>query len=114
MSTRIGVNGVPLSYTVCEKDNPDANGDLTNFIDKTIKFAPLNGDYYEDDSHTVHQALMSSTTGHPSEDCLQNNLRYRDGRRSIKALINYFSGEGNSTRNISKAERLYDYLYYKN
>ena len=73
---------------VREKDNPDAKGDLLNFIDKTIACAPLKGDYYEADWHTVHQALVSFTSGNPSEDWLKANLNYRDGRISTKALRN--------------------------
>ena len=33
-STLIGVNLFPLSYTVRENNNPDANGDIPNFIQK--------------------------------------------------------------------------------
>ena len=40
----IGVNRVPLYYVVRGKDNPDANGEFPNFIDKTISCAPLKGD----------------------------------------------------------------------
>ena len=43
--------------------NPDANGESPNFIDKTIAFSQLMGDYYEDDHHTVHQEMVSFTTG---------------------------------------------------
>ena len=32
----------------------------------------------------------------------------------MHALRNHFSGEGNATRNIAKAERLRDTLHYKN
>ena len=75
MSTIIGVNGIPLSYVLREKDNPDANGNLRNFTDKMIECAPLNGNYYNGDSNTVHQELMSFTAGHPSEDWLKATLR---------------------------------------
>ena len=57
---------------------------------------------------------MSFTIGHPSEDCLKVTLTYRIGRISMKELRNHFSGEGNYTRNISKAEKLRDPLHYKN
>ena len=32
----------------------------------------------------------------------------------MTALRNHFAGEGNSTRNISVADRLYESLHYKN
>ena len=45
LSTLIGVNGVPLSYMVRGKVNPDANGDFPIFIDKTIACGTLKGNY---------------------------------------------------------------------
>ena len=45
-----------------EKENPDANEDFPNFIDKTIVCAPLKANYYEAGCHKVHQALVSLTT----------------------------------------------------
>ena len=65
MSTIIGVNGIPLSYVLREKDNPDANGGFHRFIENTIECETLKGDYYEADHHTVNQALVSFTTGNP-------------------------------------------------
>ena len=65
LSTLIGVNGVPLSHVVQEKEIPDENGDLPNFIDKKTACAPLNGDYYEADCHTFHQELVKLKSRHP-------------------------------------------------
>ena len=45
LSTIIGFNVVPLYYVVREKDNPDANGDFPDLIDKMIKCEPLKDDY---------------------------------------------------------------------
>ena len=88
LSTFIGVNGVPLSYVVWEKYNPYENGDSTNFIYKTIACAPLEGNYYESDSDTVHQSLVLFTIGQKSEDWIKDNLRYRDERHeSIKESL---------------------------
>ena len=103
-----------FSYLSWYEKKPDANGAFTNFIDKTIECKPLKGDYHEADRHTVHHALVSFKTGHPSEDWIKANLRYMYGRIFMKALRNHFSGEGNATRNISKAERLQDSLHYNN
>ena len=47
LSTLIVVNGVPLSYMVREKDNPDENGDYPNLIDKAIACNPLEDNYYK-------------------------------------------------------------------
>ena len=40
--------------------------------------------------------------------------RYRDGHRSMKALRDHFSGEGNATCCIERAEQLKTSLHYKN
>ena len=56
---------------------------------------------------------MSFTTGYPSEHWIKDVARYRNGRRSLKALRDHFAGEGNQTRRIAEAERLRDSLFYK-
>ena len=116
LSTLLGVDKVPLSYVIRENDAPPTAGTVTytSFMDETIACAPLTGTFYEADSNTVHQAILSFTTGKPSEDWIKNVARHRDGRRSMKALRDHFSGEGNATRNIAEAERLRDQLHYKN
>ena len=106
LSTLIGVNGLPLSYVVWEKDNPNKNGDLPNFIDKTIECLPIKSNYYKANCHTVHQVLVSLETRHPLEYWIKATLRYRDGMRSMKELGIHFTGEGNSNRKVSEAERL--------
>ena len=57
LSKLIGCNVVLLSNMVWEKDNTDKNGDLPNFIDKTIACEPIKFNYYESDQHKVYQAL---------------------------------------------------------
>ena len=70
---------------VLEEDNTYENGYLTNVINKTIACAPLTGDYYEYDSHTVHQVLVLFTTGHPSEDQIKAITGYMDEEISMKS-----------------------------
>ena len=72
------------------------------------------GTYFEADRDTVHQAIVSFTTGLPSENWIKSVARHRNGKRSMKALCDQFSGEGNDTRRISEAERIRDTLVYKN
>ena len=116
LSTLLGVDKVPLSYVIRENDLPPPAGTVsyTSFVDETIACTPLTGTFFEADSNTVHQAILSFTTGMPSEDWIKNVARHRNGRRSMKALRDHFSGEGNATRNIAEAERLRDQLHYKN
>jgi len=58
--------------------------------------------------------IVSFTTGQPSGDWVKETLKFSDGRRSMQALINHFAEEGNATRNLAEAERLYQSIHYKN
>ena len=114
-STLSGVDGVPLSYVIRENDNPLPDGEVyASFLDETIYCAPLNGSYFDADKQVVHQALISFTAGQQSEDWLKSVARYKNGRRSMQALRNHFSGEGNATRRIAEADRMKKSLHYKN
>ena len=114
-STLSGVDGVPLSYVIRDNDNPPPDGEVyASFLDETIYCAPLSGSYFDADKQVVHQALISFTAGQPSEDWLKGTARYKDGRRSMQALRNHFSGEGNATRQIAEADRMKKSLHYKN
>jgi len=114
LSTIIGMDGFPLSYVIRDNDAPDRTGPYANFTEECIACAPLAGVGYEADRSTVHQSLVSFTTGQPSEDWIKQINRYKDGRRSMAALRDHFSGEGNATRRIAEADRLKDTLHYKN
>ena len=108
------MDGFPLSYVIREKETPDPDGPHANFTEKCIACAPLNGVSYEADCSTVHQSLVSFTTGMPSEDWIKSSNRYKNGRRDMLALRAHFSGEGNATRRIAEADRLKETLHYKN
>ena len=109
----IGAAGVPLSYVIRENDDPDVDDEHPDFISRTIACAPLEGESYLADRLTVFNFIVSFTTGHPSGDWVKNTLRYSDGRRSMRALRDHFSGEGNATRSLAEAERLKASLHYK-
>lgn len=109
----LGSFGVPLSYVIREEDDPDHDGEYTDFISKTIACAPLTGEFYAADRMTVFNMIVSFTTGQPSADWIKPTLRFSDGRRSMKALRAHFSGEGNASRNKADADRLKESLHYK-
>ena len=110
-----GVNGVPLSYVIRPNDEPPlADTEYASFLDKTVSCAPLQGSFFDADKQVVHQALLSFTTGQLSGDWLKSVARYKDGRRSMQALRDHFSGEGNATRRIAEADRMKKTLHYKN
>ena len=83
LTTIPGVDGVPLSYVIREKEQPDAGTTFTSFVEKTVASAPLKGTFYEADSDTVHQAIVSFTTGETSENWIKSVSRHRDGRKSM-------------------------------
>ena len=114
LSTLIGMNGIPLSYVIRENDAPDRTGPHTSFTEECIACAPLTGVAYESDCSSVHQSLVSFTTGKPSEHWIKSMQRFKDGRRSMIALRNHFSGEGNATRRIAEADRIKETLHYRN
>ena len=113
LSTIVGMNGIPLSYVIRENDAPNRTGSYANFTEECIECAPLSGVGYEADRSAVHQALVSFTSGQPSEDWIKSINRFKDGRRSTIALRAHFSGEGNATRRIAEADRLKETLTHR-
>ena len=112
-SAHLGANGIPLSYVIRENEDPPENEEYTDFVSMTISCAPLKGEFYEADRLSVYNMLVSFTTGHPSGDWLKSTSKYSDGRKSMKALRDHFTGEGNVTRNMAEADRLKENLHYK-
>ena len=108
------MNGVPLSYILRENELPDRVGPHADFIEEPIACTQLLGVSFEADRSTVHQYIVSFTSGQTSEDWIKPVKRHKTGRRTMQALCGHFSGEGNATTRIAEAERLRDSLHYKN
>ena len=68
LSTILGFNGVPLSYILRENELPDKVGPHADFVDETIACTLLSGVSFEADRSTVHQYIVSFTSGQTSED----------------------------------------------
>ena len=79
-----------------------------------IACAPLNSIGFQADDKAVQQSLISFTTGQTSEDWIKPVLKFKSGRKSMQALRDHFSGEGNVTRRIAEADRFKETLHYKN
>ena len=105
--------GVPLSYVIREHDDPETDETYTDFTSEIIHCVPLSREFHIVDRMLVFNMIVSFTTGQPSGDWIKSTIKYSDGRRSMKTLINHFSGEGNASRNIAEADRLKDNLHYK-
>ena len=66
LSNIMGFNGVPLSYVIRENplvDRVPLAGAHADFVEETIACTPLNGVAFEADRSTVHQYIISFTTG---------------------------------------------------
>ena len=109
-----GAHGVPLSYVIRENDEPDYTNEYGDFISKTISCAPLSGEFYFADRLTVFNMILSFTTGQSSHAWIKHTLTASDGRKSMKALRDHFTGEGNASRRISEADHLKGQLHYTN
>ena len=66
VSTILGVNGVPLSYVIREKEATEPEGHDT-FVHKCMACAPLTGPRFEVEARKVHQLATSFTRGETSE-----------------------------------------------
>ena len=110
----IGTHGVPLCYVIRENDDPDYTTDHGDFINKTIACAPLSGEQYFADRLAVFNMIVNFTTGESSNQWIKHTLKSSNGRLSMKALRDHFTGEGNTNVAVAEADRMRDHLHYTN
>lgn len=108
-----GVNGVPLSYVIREKDIPDDGDEYDSFDERLVKRAPLTGQYFKADTKRVHTLLLGFLQGENTESWIRSMSKYQDGRKDMIALRRHYAGEGNSTRRIADAKKIQTTLHYK-
>jgi hypothetical protein len=108
-----GVTGVHLSYVCRENEMPALDAEYADYISQAIACAPLSGPYYEADARRVHQIIQSLVQGEAAEAWIKKLVKFQDGRKDLKALISHYAGEGNSTRRLAEAGRMYANLHYK-
>ena len=114
LSTIPGVNGVPLSYVVREKEQPEPDAEYGSFNEQAIACAPLQGPTFQADGRKVHQLIKSFLQTETAEQWIKPIARHQSGRQDMQAFRNHYSGEGKTSRRIAVAERLRDSLHYKN
>ena len=114
LSTIPGVNGVPLSYVVREKEVGDPLADFSSFNERAVACSLLSGPTFQADARKVHQLIKSFLQTETAEQWIKPLARKQNGRDDMQALRNHYSGEGNTSRRIAVAERLRDTLHYKN
>ena len=114
LNTQLGANGVPLSYVIRDDELPDVHKKERNFIKRCILCAPLEGEYYLADRQRVHNLIVNATSGCPSADWIKSSLKYSNGRRTWKKLVNHFAGPGTASVALAEAEKLRNTLHYRN
>ena len=67
LSTILGVAEIPLSYIPRENEASDRDSPFADFVERIISQAPLIGTHFDADRRTVHQIILSFTTGQLSE-----------------------------------------------
>ena len=102
LRARLGVSGVPLSYIICESDEPEPGFHQT-YEEKCISNAPLSGPNFEADTKRVHNIIIQLVQGEHSEQWINKLKSKQDGHADLKALTSYYQGEGNTTRCIAEA-----------
>ena len=108
LSTIPGVNGVPLSYVIREKEDPDHSGVFESFNERAIACSKLEGSVFQADARKVHQLIKSFLQTETAEQWIKPLARRQSGRADMKALRDHYSGEGNTSRRIAVAERIRD------
>jgi hypothetical protein len=117
MSTILGQDGVPLSYIICENDEPDYDDEDEedfDFEQLSIKCAPLVGVFYKTDACKVHQWIHGFLQGETAETWIKPKEKRQNGQLDFKAFQVHYGGEGNKSVRIKEAEVLGNLLHYKN
>ena len=114
LSTIPGVSGVPLSYVVRVKEEPDIETVFDRFDEKAIVCSPLEGAFFQADARKVHQLIKSFLQTESAEQWIKPLSRKQSRRADLKALRDHYSGKGNTSRRIAVTERIRDTLHYKN
>ena len=103
-----------MTYVIRALEIPDGTVVYSTLVEECIARAPLIRIKYEFDKHQVHQLILSSTQGQPLHKCIKPLMKKTNGSIDMSALRAHYKVEGNITRHIAKAERIREYLHYRN
>ena len=84
-----------------------------SFLAFTVLQAPVDGETFEVDSHTVYQIIVNATTGTEVDDFLIAVASFECGQRDMKVLTELFEGTGNNDRQKGLAEAALKNLEYR-
>jgi hypothetical protein len=82
LSTILGQDGVPLSYIICENDEPDYDEEDEedfDFEQLSIKCAPLIGVFYKIDARKVHQLIHGFVQGETAKTWIKPKEKRQNG-----------------------------------
>jgi Reverse transcriptase (RNA-dependent DNA polymerase) len=107
-----GRDGVPLSYVVREKENPDYSP-CPNFLDEYVACAPLQGEAFEIDNARVANIIQSLIVGNVQAETKVQTIRSAtNGRAMFRALDEYYLGVGVFAMEMTAAEKILETIYY--
>ena len=86
ISTIQGVNGVLLSYVVCEKEESDMDGTFESFNECSIACATLTGVIFQANARKAHQLLKSFLQAKTAEQWIKPLAKKQNGRADMIAL----------------------------
>jgi hypothetical protein len=82
-----GFSGIPLSYVICDDEEPDEDGMYLSFIEWMIACALHTGQYYKTNSRRVHNLLTSFFHGQLTETWICSLFHFQDVRHDILACF---------------------------
>jgi hypothetical protein len=110
-----GCDGVPLSYVICDSEEPIYDPDMHVFDvqAKYIDATTLNGITFKADSLQVHTYIASLVQGNvKAEAAIQKYRNQQCGREDWKVLCTVYEGTGTYKIEIVDTEQIIDSLFY--
>jgi hypothetical protein len=108
-----GISRIPLVDIICDDEEPDKEAQYLTFNKQMVACAPHTWQYYQADSHRVHNLLTGFLHGELTKMWICSLSCYQDGSHDMLALHHQYAGEGNSTRQIADSKHIQTSLFYK-
>ena len=115
LQSQPGATGISLAYVIREHETPPVGAVYATLHERCIAEAPLTGRVYQTDNKKVHEIILSFIAGYPAEQHMLRQYRpneRRSGRKTYKALWEYYNGSGHSSRRLNDADSMNSNLYY--
>ena len=107
-----GRDGVPLSYVIRDRDQPDHTPKDT-YLDCLVAAAPHFGESFREDADTVHTLITKYIAGNADAEAkIQRHDQNLNGRKDIQALRAHYEGVGANSLDIRRADKILHELHY--